>query len=140
MIGFLKTRRPLVLFVLVIALVIVVNLAMGTPFTVRLLVEATAYGLIALGLNIQFGYGGLFNFGIMGFVMIGGFSSVFISYPVNQAFWVSDGSMMLGRALVAFIAGLALVWGARKLPLTGGWRTAAIILAWIIAYIAYLPY
>jgi branched-chain amino acid transport system permease protein len=137
MIGFLKGRRPLVLFVLVVALVLIVNLAMGTPFTVRLLAEASAYGLIALGLNIQFGYGGLFNFGIMGFVMIGGFATVFISYPRNDAFWASEGPMLLGRALIAFLAGLVLVWGARKLPLKGGWRNAAIILAWIIGYLAY---
>ncbi|RYE07702.1 MAG: branched-chain amino acid ABC transporter permease [Hyphomicrobiales bacterium] len=133
----LKAYRAPILSVLVALMVVVLNLWMGTPFTVRLLAEATAYGLIALGLNIQFGYGGLFNFGVMGFVMLGGFASVFISFPRNEAFWVSDGPMLLGRALVAFLAGVLLVWGARKLPLTGLVRNVAIVLAWIVAYIAY---
>ncbi|MEO6013594.1 MAG: branched-chain amino acid ABC transporter permease [Devosia sp.] len=137
MMALLNARRGQLLFVAVIVLVLIVNLYMGTPFTVRLLVEAAAFGLIALGLNIQFGYGGLFNFGVMGFVMIGGFSSVFISFPRNEAFWVSDGPMWLGRALLAFAAGLLLVWGARKLPLKGGARASAIVVAWIIGYIAY---
>jgi branched-chain amino acid transport system permease protein len=129
--------RALALFVGIVALTLGVNIAMGTPFTVRLLVEATAYGLIALGLNVQFGYGGLFNFGVMGFVMLGGFASVFISFPRNEAFWTSDGPVMLLRALGAFIAGVVLVWGARKLPLKGAARGTVIVLAWIVAYIAY---
>jgi branched-chain amino acid transport system permease protein len=131
-----RYRAP-ALFVGIVALTLGVNLAMGTPFTVRLLVEATAYGLIALGLNVQFGYGGLFNFGVMGFVMLGGFASVFISFPRNEAFWTSDGPVMLLRALGAFIAGVVLVWGARKLPLKGAARGTVIVLAWIVAYIAY---
>jgi branched-chain amino acid transport system permease protein len=131
-----RYRAP-ALFVGIAALTLAVNLAMGTPFTVRLLVEATAYGLIALGLNVQFGYGGLFNFGVMGFVMLGGFSSVFISFPRNEAFWTSDGPVMLLRALAAFVAGVVLVWGARKLPLKGAARGTVVVLAWVIAYIAY---
>ena len=134
---FLKMYRAPILSLAVVVLTLVINFAMGTPFTVRLLVEATGYGLIALGLNIQFGYGGLFNFGIMGFVMLGGFSSVFMSFPRNEAFWSSDGPMLLGRALLAFIAGAALVWGARKLPLKGGARNAVVVAAWIVGYVLY---
>ncbi len=130
-------RRGLILFVGVVALILLVNYAMGTPFTVRLLVEATAYGLIALGLNVQFGYGGLFNFGVMGFVMLGGFSSVFVSFPRNEAFWASDGPAMLMRALAVFIAGALLVWGVRKLPIKGTLRNVLIVLAWCVAYVAY---
>lgn len=131
-----RYRAPM-LFVGIVALTIGVNIFMGTPFTIRLLVEATAYGLIALGLNVQFGYGGLFNFGVMGFVMIGGFSSVFISYPRNEAFWASDGPGLLLRAIAAFAFGAALVWGARRLPVKGALRGTFIVLAWVIAYIAY---
>jgi branched-chain amino acid transport system permease protein len=131
-----RYRGP-ALFAAIVALTIGVNFMTGTPFTVRLLVEATAYGLIALGLNVQFGYGGLFNFGVMGFVMIGGFSSVFISFPRNEAFWASDGPMLLLRALAAFAAGFALVWGARKLPVTGALRNVLVVAAWCAAYIGY---
>ena len=50
----------------VFLLVIAIGAINGTAFTTLLLVQAFAYALITLGLNIQFGYGGLFNFGIMG--------------------------------------------------------------------------
>lgn len=133
-------RRSLTLFGGIFVLVIAVALFMGVPFTTRLMVEAFAYALIALGLNIQWGYGGLFNFGIMGFLMLGGFATVFVSYPVNVNFWGSDGPMMLGRALLAFVAGAALVMGARqahRIGIRGGWQAALTVLVWFVAYLIY---
>jgi branched-chain amino acid transport system permease protein len=47
---------------------------------------------------------------------------------------------MLGKALLAFAVGFALVWGARKsdrIGIRGGWKTALTVLAWIVAYIIY---
>ena len=133
-------RRSLTLFAGLFALILVMGWAMGLPFTSSRLVEATAYALIALGLNIQWGYGGLFNFGIMGFLMLGGFAVTFISYPVNPQFWGSDGPWMLGRALIAFAAGALLVYGARHsewMGIRGGWKTFVTVLAWFVAYCVY---
>ena len=117
-----------------------VGLWQGPANISLLLLQASAYALVALGLNIQFGYGGLFNFGIMGFMMIGGFAVTFISYPLNPTFWQSDGPMMLGRALVAFAIGFALVFAARKadrIGIKGGWKIALTVLVWFVAYIIY---
>ena len=133
-------QRSLTLFAGLFVLILVIGWLMGLPFTSSRLVEAAAYSLIALGLNIQWGYGGLFNFGIMGFLMLGGFAVTFMSYPVNPTFWGSDGPWMLGRALLAFAAGALLVIAARKsdrIGLKGGWKTAATVLAWFVAYCLY---
>ena len=96
-------RRGLMLFAAMFLIVVVVGVTQGTASMLLILVQATAFALIALGLNIQWGYGGLFNFAIMGFLMVGGASTVFLSYPVNPEFWNSDGPMMLGRALLGMI-------------------------------------
>ena len=37
--------------------------------------------IMALGVNIQLGYAGIFNAGVMGFAALGGLSAVLISYP-----------------------------------------------------------
>jgi branched-chain amino acid transport system permease protein len=132
--------RSLSLFAGLFALILVIGWLMGVPFTSSRLVEATAYALIALGLNIQWGYGGLFNFGVMGFLMLGGFAVTFISYPINPSFWGSDGPWMLGRAAIAFGAGALLVYAARqshRLGVTGGWKSFVIVLAWFVAYCLY---
>ena len=82
-------RRSLTLFAGLFVLILVIGWLMGLPFTSSRLVEAAAYSLIALGLNIQWGYGGLFNFGIMGFLMLGG-AAVTLAYA-----WFATRSMSM---------------------------------------------
>ena len=133
-------RRALTLYTALLGLILLIGFFIGLPFTTSRLVEAAAYALIGLGLNIQWGYGGLFNFGIMGFLMVGGFAVTFISYPINPAFWGSDGPWMLGRALLAFGIGALLVLAARRadrIGIRGGWKTALTVLAWFVAYCIY---
>ncbi|MGV3491098.1 MAG: branched-chain amino acid ABC transporter permease [Devosia sp.] len=133
-------QRTLALFAGLFVLFVAVGFALGTASITLLLVQSFAYALIALGLNIQWGYGGLFNFGIMGMMMLGGAAVSFVSFPVNPEFWGSEGPLLLGKALLAFAAGFALVWGVRhadRIGVRGGWKTALTILAWIVAYIIY---
>jgi branched-chain amino acid transport system permease protein len=130
-------RRTLTLFVGLFALFTLIGWALGAANISLLLVQSFAYALIALGLNIQWGYGGLFNFGIMGMLMLGGAAVTFISYPMNATFWTSEGPLMLGKALMAFLAGFLLVWAARRadrIGIRGGWKTFVTIVAWIVAY------
>ncbi len=133
-------HRGLMLFAAMFLLVVAVGFSQGQASILLILTQATAFALIALGLNIQWGYGGLFNFAIMGFLMVGGASTVFLSYPVNMAFWESDGPMMLGRALAAFLVGVALVLLARRVDrigIHGKWKAALVALAWFAGYIIY---
>ncbi len=133
-------RRSLILYAGLVVLIIFVAMVMGSAFTLRLLVEAFALSLIALGLNIQWGYGGLFNFGVMGFIMVGGFAVSFISVPVNMDFWNSDGPVLLLRAIAAAGIGALLILGANRLKRMGAsqnWSRTAKVAAWIIAYIIY---
>ena len=133
-------QRSLTLFGGLFVLILVVGWFLGLPFTTSRLVEAAAMALIALGLNLQWGNGGLFNFGIMGFLMLGGAAVTFISYPVNPQFWGSDGPWMLGRALIAFLAAALLVIGAQnahRIGVKGGWKVALTVLAWFVGYCLY---
>jgi branched-chain amino acid transport system permease protein len=133
-------RRAVALYAGLVVLVVLIGLMTGVPYTTRLLVEAAAYALIALGLNIQWGYGGLFNFGIMGFMMVGGAAVTFISYPLNDKFWNSDGPMLLGHALLAALFGALLIIGARqshRIGVRGAWRTTLVVVAWAISYIVF---
>ena len=61
--------------------------------------------IMALGVNIQWGYAGLFNVGIMGFAALGGVSVVLISQqPVTEA--IDAGGM---KMLFALIMGAATI-------------------------------
>ena len=61
--------------------------------------------IMALGVNLQWGFAGLFNVGIMGFVALGGLATVLVSMPATPGAWQAGGapvigSLMLGAATV----------------------------------------
>ena len=66
--------------------------------------------ITALGVNMQWGYAGLFNAGIVGFLAIGGLAPVLISLPPVEGAWAAGGP----RLIVALLVGLGtLVLGAQ---------------------------
>lgn len=110
----LPMKETLMIVALAVAVLLLIQV-MGTAYGVRVLVEASCYAIIALGLTIQWGYAGLFNAGIMGFVAIGGFSAMLLTFPVNQSFWDSELSGELGMAFLKLIAAVALVFAVLQL-------------------------
>ncbi len=120
--------------------IILVFLTQGTATTIQLLVSAVTYALVALGLNVHWGYGGQFNFAVMGFIMLGGYAVVLTSYPLNMEFWHSDGPMLLGRAVLAAAIGALVIIAAsnaHRIGIRGKVKTVVVVLAWFIAYIGY---
>ena len=91
--------------------------------------------VMALGLNMQWGYAGLFNSGVVGFVALGGLAPVLISVaPVDGAFG-AGGMRMIAALIVGFgtLALSAMTWqrSPRK------WRVPAIIAVLIVGFAAY---
>ena len=57
---------------------------------------------MSLGVNMQWGYAGLFNVGVMGFVALGGLAAVLVSSdPVPEAWAAGGPSVLLGLVLGA---------------------------------------
>ncbi|MCG6902845.1 MAG: branched-chain amino acid ABC transporter permease [Rhodobacter sp.] len=62
--------------------------------------------IMAMGVNMQWGYAGLFNIGVMGFVALGGLAAVLVAMPpVPEAFaaggWQAIGALILGALIIA---------------------------------------
>ena len=52
--------------------------------------------IMSMGINMQWGYAGIFNVGIMGFTALGGLAAVLISYsPIGEAWRVGGKGMLL---------------------------------------------
>ncbi|UZD90032.1 branched-chain amino acid ABC transporter permease [Cognatishimia activa] len=86
--------------------------------------------IMALGVNLQWGYAGLFNVGVVGFVALGGLSVVLTSVsPVGEA-WEAGGVQILMSLLVAVgvIAGAILGWSRLPKNLPRG----LIVAVWLI--------
>jgi len=64
--------------------------------------------IMSLGVNMQWGYAGLFNVGIMGFVALGGLATVLTSMPPTPGAWQTGGL----RVVVALATGAATIGAA----------------------------
>ena len=74
-------------------------------YLVSLAVMAGIYAIFCLGLNIQWGYTGLFNIGIAGFFCIGAYTSALITTPMPTGVYAKYVHQIFGLNL-PFIVGL----------------------------------
>lgn len=130
--------REVLLFGALLVVVLAIYASMGTAYSTRMLVEASCYAILALGLTIQWGYAGQFNAGVMGFVALGGFCAMLFSVPLNDAFWGTELPGELGRVLLYGIAAALLVYGASQLGRLGVPKKLRIVITVLLAVVLYL--
>ncbi|TMM54606.1 branched-chain amino acid ABC transporter permease [Sulfitobacter sabulilitoris] len=92
--------------------------------------------IMALGVNLQWGFAGLFNVGIMGFVALGGLAAVLVSMPPTTEAWAAGG----GGVIAALLMGAATIWAAvqvmtRMKP--GHLRTVAVLVLIVGGFFVY---
>ena len=85
------------------------------------LATGLATAVIVLGLNIQWGYAGLFNAGILGFIALGGYAVVLVSVPSVPEAIDAGGQGLLSTAIRLGVTLVAIyVLGKMRGPLPGG--------------------
>jgi len=92
--------------------------------------------IMALGVNMQWGYAGLFNVGVMGFVALGGLGAVIVGMPpVNEA-WAAGGLRVIAGLLLALatIASAVMLW-KRMAP--GRVRALAITVLLVVGFFVF---
>jgi branched-chain amino acid transport system permease protein len=89
--------------------------------------------IMSLGVNIQWGYAGLFNVGIMGFAALGGLAAVLVSMPPVEGAWSIGGWGVIGGLIVALFSLIFAVYTYKKLS-SGNLRTIIVILIGIFGY------
>ncbi|MEP4751251.1 MAG: branched-chain amino acid ABC transporter permease, partial [Nitratireductor sp.] len=134
-----RAGRDTLLFAGLAVLIALVFAAQGAAFGTRMLVEASCLAIVALGLTIQWGYAGLFNVGTMGFIAIAAYTTVLVSFPVNGAFWTSNGPALLGKTALYLVVGVLLTYAmsqTHRLGLPKKIRTLLALIAGAATYIA----
>ena len=69
-------------------------------------ITAILYGLAAMGLNIQFGYAGLLNFGQVAFVAVGAYSVGVIVMTLQLSLWLAIPVAILAAIALALVLGI----------------------------------
>ncbi|MEY2956274.1 MAG: branched-chain amino acid ABC transporter permease [Gemmobacter sp.] len=128
-------RAPL-LFAAVACLFVLTGEMQSWNVALAILNMALVSAIMAMGVNIQWGYAGLFNIGGMGFVALGGLAAVLVSMPPVPEAWAAGGvGVVAGLALGALtvIGAITLV---RRMP-AGRMRTVLLLAVLIAGFILY---
>ena len=92
--------------------------------------------IMSLGVNLQWGFAGLFNVGVMGFVALGGLATVLISMPPVTEAWSAGGL----RTMLGLVIGVASLWltslAIARVP-SGKAKILGIIAGLIVGFFAF---
>ena len=126
----LQANKAIAYFAIMAFILLFVGLNQSWALALGIINMSLISAIMALGVNIQWGYAGLFNVGIMGFAALGGVSVVLIAQqPVTEA--IDVGGM---KMLIALIFGAVTIAAGILLNRRGvnKWLTTLIV---VIGYL-----
>src|SRR6056297_596777 len=93
------------LFALVAALILLTGFMQSWATALLILNMGLISAIMSLGVTLQWGFAGLFNVGVMGFVALGGLATVLVAMPPVGEAWAAGGA----RVLAGLATGAALL-------------------------------
>ena len=95
--------KNILLYSIMIILIALVGFFQSWNVALLILNMCIISAVMSLGVNIQYGYAGLFNLGIMGFVALGGLATVIISAPPVYEAWSAGGVRVISALFFGFL-------------------------------------
>nr|WP_309502194.1 branched-chain amino acid ABC transporter permease [uncultured Roseovarius sp.] len=124
------------LFALVGVLILLTGFLQSWNSALLILNMGLISAIMALGVNLQWGFAGLFNIGVMGFVALGGLATVLVAMPPTTEAWAQGGV----RVLLALVLGAATIIAAVLVyrAMKKGWqRSVAMIVILVAGFFIY---
>ena len=98
------------LYLIMLALIATVGFFQSWNVALMILNMCIISAIMSLGVNIQYGYAGLFNLGIMGFVALGGLATVIISAPPVYDAWAVGGLRVISALVFGALSILSAIF------------------------------
>ncbi len=128
--------RNIALFAAVFALFLITGLTQSWNTSLSILNVALLSAIMALGVNMQWGYAGLFNTGIMGFTALGGLAVVLVAgQPVPEG-WSAGGPRLMLALVLGVVTVLAAIVTYRRMA-PGRNRNIAMVILLVGGFFAY---
>ena len=124
------TMRNTVYFAGVALLIVITGFVQSWNSALFILNFGLISAIMALGVNLQWGFAGLFNVGIMGFVALGGLATVLVSMPATPGAWEAGGGPVIGALLMG--AATVVAAGIVLKKMAAGWVRSVSVLAIIV--------
>ncbi len=128
--------RNVLLFAGVALLFLLTGVLQSWNLSLNILNLALLSAIMAIGVNIQWGYAGLFSTGIVGSVALGGLAVVLVSAKPVPEGWAAGGPRIVEALLFAALAIGFATWLYRRLK-PGTSRALAIALYLVVAFFIY---
>lgn len=125
--------RAVIVFAIMAALLVGVGFGQSWSVSLGLLNLCLISAIMALGVNIQWGYAGLFNVGTMGFAALGGVSALLVSKAPVAGAW-SAGGVDLALSAVALGLAIALILFLYRRLKGNAFRTPILIATAFVAF------
>ena len=112
-----ETVKNIGLFVVVACLIAATGFIQSWNTALFILNMGLISAIMSLGVNLQWGFAGLFNVGVVGFVALGGLAAVLISMPPTTDAWAAGGAqVLLGLLLGAATVTAAILVQTKMAP------------------------
>ncbi|GHG81347.1 branched-chain amino acid ABC transporter permease [Pseudodonghicola xiamenensis] len=131
------TMKNTLLFLLVGVLILITGMVQSWNSALLILNMGLVSAIMALGVNLQWGFAGLFNVGVMGFVALGGLAVVLVSEPPVEGAWGAGGAWrILGGLALGALSVAAAVLTYKRLP-RGRMRGIAVLAILVLGFFVY---
>ena len=110
-----QRTRPILLFAAMTSALALVGFMQSWSLALAILNLCLISAVMSLGVNIQWGYAGLFNVGVMGFAALGGVTGVLMSSQPVTAAWQVGGSGITASLFVALATILVAIYVIKKM-------------------------
>ena len=135
--GFANRYRTVLLFSAMAVLLALVGMIQSWNVAFTLLNLCLISAIMTLGVNIQWGYAGLVNFGMMGFTALGGLAGVLVAVPPVTEAVAAGGAGILIALIVAVITVIAAVFIWRRCAGSGRrqlWATTLVVVSGLVVF------
>ena len=139
----INSKRTEIISILIMSLLLLfVGLMQSWSLSFTILNMCIISAIMSMGINMQWGYAGIFNVGIMGFTALGGLAAVLVSHaPINEA-WSAGGMGIMISFLLIVLISLIVYWVNKRLKNNKKkyWIiTLVIVIGLILVKIVYHP-
>ena len=129
------TRNTLY-FAAMAVLIVGTGMLQGWNVALQILNMGVISAIMAIGVNLQWGFAGLFNIGVMGFVALGGLGAVLVAMPPTAGAWSAGGPRIVGALILGAATIVAAVLVRRRM-VAGRARGIAIAAILVVGFFVY---
>ncbi len=129
-------NRNVVLFAGMACLIVLTGVLQSWNLALTILNMGLISAIMALGVNLQWGFAGLFNVGVMGFVALGGLAAVIVSMPPTEGTLAAGGMRVFIGLILGAMTIIAAAMAQSYLP-KGRLRALGTVAIVIVGFIIY---